>query len=293
MDAIRAAPLIRAAFPDLPVRSVQPFGHGRANVVFLVDQSLLFRFPRTERAAASTRKEIALLPALASAGLPVPTPDFRYPAPAGALDHPWPFAGYTLLPGTPAANLAHGQLAASVPGAVGDFLTALHRFPIERATALGVPGGAPQQWRAAYETWYRETRPLIWPYLHARQQQAVAGFIEAFLGNDRHFRFKPVLLHHDLSADHLLIDPATGEVSGIIDFEDAIVGDPCFDLIGVISLGAGVLDHYRGPIDPGFFERMRFYNRLWSLHELRYGAETGHPEPIEKGLSRLRADLGE
>lgn len=292
MDSERAGRLIRAAFPDLSVRSVVPFREGWANTVFLVNQSTLFRFPKTVRVAASTRKEIAILPALASASLPLPTPNFRFAAPDGALDYPWAFAGYSLLPGTPAANLERGQLSPAVPGAIGDFLTALHRFPADRAAALGVPGGTAQQWRSEYRSWFVQTRPLIWPYLNGTQQQAVVQFIEAFLSDDRNFRFRPVLLHHDLSEDHLLIDLDTGQANGIIDFQDAVIGDPCFDLLGVIHLGPGVLDHYRGPIDPGFFERMRFYTRLRPLHELCHGAKTGNWEHIEKGLSRLRADLG-
>ncbi len=288
MDSERARGLIRHAFPELPALSVRPFGEGWANTAFLVDDALLFRFPKNERVAAAVGREMALLPALgAKAGLPVPVPDYRFAAREGALDFPWPFGGYPLIPGTP---LSSGpEVAPAFAGAVGDFLTALHRFPVEQAAACGVPGGKPEAWRAEYRRWYAETRALIWPHLSLAEQQSVAAFIERFLDDDRHFRFKPVLLHHDLSPDHLLVEDAV--LTGVIDFEDAIIGDPCFDLIGVLHLGPGVLDHYRGPIDPGFFDRMRFYTRLWPLHEIRYGVESGQSEHIQRGLARLQGGV--
>lgn len=292
VDAVRAATLITTAFPDVVTASIRPSGAGWSNSTYLVNESLLFRFPRHKQAAASLRIEMRLLPVLASEGrLPVPVPGYRFTAPDGALDHPWPFGGYRLLPGVPVADMDPACLCDSFPGAVGEFLTALHTFPVEQAVALGVPGGPPQAWQAYYRQWYADTRPLVWQHLDAAQRTTVAAFIEGFLDDERHFQFTPVLLHHDLSPDHLLADPQSGRLTGVIDFEDAMIGDPCFDLIGVAHLGPELLAHYSGPIDPGFTERMRFYTRLWPLHEIRYGVVSERAEHIERGIERLRRDL--
>ncbi|MHB8926136.1 MAG: phosphotransferase [Bacillota bacterium] len=105
-------------------------------------------------------------------------------------------------------------------------------------------------------------------------------------------RAGPVAHHHrDLSADHLLVDPQTLGLTGVIDFEDAAVGDPAFDFTGLAGLGPGALDNYKGPSDAGFAERIEFYRRLVPLHELLYGIEEGLPERVAGGLLRLRRDL--
>lgn len=290
MDERRVRYLIALAFPELTVRTIRPFGDGWANQAWLANESLVFRFPKTARAAASMLKEISLMPELANA-LPVPVPDFHYAAPAGAPGHPWPFAGYPLVPGMPVARLGRDSLGPGFAAAVGDFLTALHGFPVFRALALGVPGGTPRDWKAHYTDWYLQTRELIQPYLAPAEQVQVDDFIGGFLRDDRNFTFTPVLLHHDLSDDHLLADPATGVLTGVIDFEDAIVGDPAFDFIGLARLGTQVFDRYRGPRDEGFAGRMRFYTRLWPLHHLRHAAEMARPDEIQASLYRLREDL--
>lgn len=290
MDSIQVRRLIQAAFPDVPVRTVAPFREGWANQTWLVNDHLVFRFPKTAAAAVSARKEIGLMPELSRA-LPVPVPDFRYAAPNGAPGHPWPFAGYTMIGGTPLADLDEAPLSSGFAASVGDFLSALHAFPVSRAAALGVPGGTPEAWRTEYSSWYEATRALIWPHLAPREQRHVGTFVEDFLQDNRHFRFTPALIHHDLSDDHLLVNPSIGALTGVIDFEDALIGDPAFDFTGVVPHEPGVLDTYRGPRDEDFEERMRFYTRLWPLHQIRYGVESGRSDHIQLGLAQLRKDI--
>lgn len=45
--------------------------------------------------------------------------------------------------------------------------------------------------------------------------------------------YRPVLLHADISTEHILIDKAQGTVNGIIDWSEALTGDPCVDISGL------------------------------------------------------------
>lgn len=54
----------------------------------------------------------------------------------------------------------------------------------------------------------------------------------------------PVLVHTDLWPGNLFLDPATGELVGVIDPERAVWGDPLLELVGADQLG-------RGPVPPG------------------------------------------
>jgi aminoglycoside phosphotransferase (APT) family kinase protein len=255
-----------------------------------VGEEWVIRFPKRARVAESARKEIRLMPELAKT-LPVAVPDFALAAPNGALDYPWPISGYRLVPGVPLAEFDRDKQPSDLTHSVSRFLSALHAFPVNRASNLGVPGGAPGHWRDEYRRWLDEMREMIWPRLAPREQRAVAVFVEDFLGDDRNFTFTPVLLHRDLGEDHLLLDPGSGVLTGVIDFEDGTMGDPAFDFNGVINLGPGVLEGYSGPRDGGFGRRIRFYRRLWPLHEMHYGIEAGLAGHVEAGYAALRADL--
>ncbi len=46
---------------------------------------------------------------------------------------------------------------------------------------------------------------------------------------------QPSLLHADLSYDNILLDPATKDLKAVIDWEDAILGDPIFELAGLAT----------------------------------------------------------
>lgn len=290
--SVAAERLISAAFPTLRIESIRQFGAGWANVVWIANEGsapTLFRFPKTSRVAVGTRKELQLLPELRAA-LSTPVPDYRYAAPDGAPGFPHPFGGYPLLPGCPLAE-ADCVATPAVAAAVGCFIGALQAFPVERARELGVPGGTADDWCSEYDCWYGATRPLLVELLTPHELMAVDRVVSAFLTDERHFRFRPVLTHRDLGPDHLLVDPATGSLTGVIDFEDTSIGDPAFDFTGILRPLPAALSAYDGPVDATFLERVRFYQFVVPLHEVRYGSEIGSPEHVASGLSALRTNL--
>jgi aminoglycoside phosphotransferase (APT) family kinase protein len=100
------------------------------------------------------------------------------------------------------------------------------------------------------------------------------------------------LLHGDLHAGHLLVDPA-GRVVGLIDWADACLGDPAYDLKFLWVLPGEhfveeVLSFYDGPIDPGFLDRIRFYGVCTAVDEVAYGLSESRDENLRRGLATLR-----
>jgi hypothetical protein len=47
----------------------------------------------------------------------------------------------------------------------------------------------------------------------------------------------PVRFIHDICPDHLIVDPGTRRLTRLVDFTDAIAGDPVLDFAGLIGLG--------------------------------------------------------
>ncbi len=284
-DDYRAA--IAAAFPALAVRPIRFLAEGWDSVVWAVNGDLVFRFPKRAESATGLRREIALLPLLGPT-LPVPTPQFAYIAEPSAT-FPYPFVGYRRLPGVPlgdapATSIEPERLAAQI----GAFLTALHRFPLARAIACGVPATTPGGWRAEYAAMLAEIRtlyPRMTPAECKRTERLFAGYLNA----PENGQFNCVLLHRDLGGDHLLLDPETGDLAAVIDWGDLSIGDPAHDCCGVPSAWLPtLLAHYQGAVDATFAGRVAFYRALGPYHTLIFGLRTGGEPFVARGLAEMR-----
>lgn len=288
LDAERCRRILREGFPGLDVRDVRYFAQGWDYELWEVNGELLFRFPMREVCAEPLRKEVRLLPELADA-LPVPIPRPAY-ASHGCEAFEWPFYGYRKIPGVPLseASLSQAQRE-SVARELGRFLSELHRFPIERAEALGVQCFSPEGWRAHYRAFGERSEREVSPLLSPDERAAVATFWRSFLGDDRYFTFRPTLIHRDLGLDHVLVDPERGTLTGVIDFGDAVVGDPALDFVGYdVEFREAVFAAYDQPVDETFLARAEIYLQIGPFHEVRYGFEIDRSEHIEAGLDGIK-----
>jgi aminoglycoside phosphotransferase (APT) family kinase protein len=279
---------IRENFPALSLDRLDYLAEGWDSLVCLANDRLIFRFPKRPEVAARLALEIRLLPELAPY-LPLPIPQFTYIARPTSRSFPYLFVGYEVLPGLTQPDWPDEVVAASWWQAeVGNFLTALHAFPVERASQLGVKvmnftgTTAPNaSWRAALETFYRVVHERVWPLLSGKGQAQVAAYFEDFLADTRHFSFEPVLLHADLLEDHLLVDPTAQMVKGVIDFGDVCLGDPAYDV------SREVLPFYKGQVDLTFEQRQLFYSQLAPFIALIFGLNNGDPALVEYGLTTI------
>jgi aminoglycoside phosphotransferase (APT) family kinase protein len=290
IDTALAARLIAAQFPHLQGRAVEPFGVGWDNAAFLVDGRIVFRFPRRRDWAGLIAREVAVLPRIAAqVPLAVPAPSF-VGAPSG--EYPYLFAGYERIAGETACSLplsdeARGALAAPL----ARFLRALHAVPSEPLVAVGLTGD--EIGRLDGEKRLRLTRERI----HALPGEALSGAGEACLAwLEAH---PPValaagarsLVHGDLYARHLLLDPAA-RLAGIIEGGDVHLGDPAIDIsIAHLVLPATAHGAFRdayGPIDARTWELARYRAIYHAVLELDYGLRENDTGMRESGLAALR-----
>lgn len=251
--------------------------------VFEVDATWLFRFPKREESAARLRKEFRLLSDLKKwVSLPVPDYQYFFESHEGSG---WPFAGYKKIPGTP-ADLAEAIDWPTVARQLGLFLAELHIYPVERAERAGVPREKDSlvQWRD--ESLARLDGIADLPV----DKQDLSIYLENDLPEHSHLRR---LVHTDLWAEHILIDPHTCGVSGIIDWGDAAIGDPAVDHAAVYAWrgeqGLGdVLTHYSGTFDPDIIGRARYLATCLAIRNISLGQELGHELWISAGQKALR-----
>jgi aminoglycoside phosphotransferase (APT) family kinase protein len=246
-DARRA--LVDAGFSPAHVEAVGE--QGWASWVFEVDGALIARFARNDVVRAAHERERRLLPALAA------HVSFRVPVPL----HPDVFV-YEKVPG-------RAFRAGDDADAAFAMIDELHSFPIEEARRLlSRPPVA-------------EEYAIDWAMFSA---EAFPHLDDDLLGAVAFLRLPPAieresLIHDDLGLEHIIVGD-DGAPVGIIDFEDATVGDPVVDHMPLsVAIGRPLT------------ERMWRHHVRGTLHAIVYYAREGLEEELPGAVEELRRRL--
>ena len=132
----KARELIEERFPQLKPTRIEAIGEGFDNSVFIVNEQVIFRFPRRQIAVKLLGTENQILPILApSSPIPIPNPQFQ-----GKPDreYPWPFAGYNKINGHVPSRLTDEERIQSAKP-LAQFLRFLHDFPVTEAQNNHIP----------------------------------------------------------------------------------------------------------------------------------------------------------
>jgi aminoglycoside phosphotransferase (APT) family kinase protein len=273
----QAASLIDSQFRPLAPARLVALGVGWDNTAYLVNGTLVFRFPRRRLGADLIANEARCLAVLAPRlPLPVPVPSLLG-APAG--DYPYPFSGYRLVPGTTACAIAWtGVQRARAARPLGAFLAALHSVPAVGPTSVGAPrdslrradtmGRAP----ALKERLSEAAR-----HVDGLDPGGLAHLVDSLASAPPH-RGPPCWVHGDLYTRHLLVDQSLG-LCGVIDWGDVHLGDPALDLSIAISFlpecARPTFEEAYGPVDGATWRRARFRALHYGALLVAYGASTG------------------
>ncbi|WP_329527796.1 phosphotransferase family protein [Streptomyces sp. NBC_01462] len=279
--------VVSAHMPDCRIESVVALGEGLDNLVYEVNGELIVRFskePDLARRSALVDHEARVLAAVADISpLPVPEPAFTV-AEQGCL-------AYHKLPGAPLLDMSPHQRSAhgtSIAAALGELLTALHAVPVDRLGDLVDVDHQPlAEWRHEATRNYVTVAGQV-PAAHRRPVEA---FLEAAPPHDGR---TPTFSHNDLGIEHVLVDPATWTVTGIIDWSDAAVVDPAYDF-GLLHRDLGpaatraAISGYRTDADDlaALGERAVFYARCSVFEDLAHGIETEQDKYVDKSLAAM------
>ncbi len=304
-DDIRAA--LQVCAPQLAEEPIEFLAEGWSLWAFRAGDFVL-RFPKREHDAAQFQQDRSLLPELAphiTTHLPAPEV-YGESGPNGA-----PFAGHRFVAGisiteaVQRAGLEHEsrpRLASTFAAEIGVFLRELHSFPSQRALDLGVPledGPTAHHERIEF---YEDAIRRVFPLISCEARAYSESRFETFINEPRNFDFEPCLIHHDLDRQNTLIDATTGSLAGVIDWGDAVVGNPAIDLwlplVDFTALGIGdqtpaCLDAYG--IDRLDRQRVQtqvdFTQFLWPFHDMLYGLNIEDADLVEVGIRALNDSL--
>lgn len=189
---------VREQLPALGCRRATHLGSGWGADVYRLDDRLVARFPRTEEAARWVDFDQAVL-GLVTASL---VSAFAVPALVArgkaGSYFPYDFLICEFVPGVEADRLT-APAAEALAADLGRALSRIHAVPVDDARTAGL-------------------REVDW------DDSGYAGPLRFVHGDFRH--------------GNILVDPATGRLTGVIDWGNAAVGDPALDFMA-LCCGAG------------------------------------------------------
>ncbi len=284
-----ALQLIKEQFPELNAKHIRLLGAGWDNTAFIVDETLIFRFPRRQIALALLDAEWCALPKLAlRLPVPIPTPQWKgSPTPL----FPWPFIGYRMIPGFTAcyANLTEDQRA-SLAEPIARFLSVLHATPQSELSQCHIPGDNRSRidgniLTAKISQNFEELSLL--GILEDKEQ------LESLVESLQQFRapVSTTVVHGDFYVRHLLLDE-DHRLAGVIDWGDIHLGDPAIDLAIAHSFlpknaHKAFINAY-GEISDATWTLAKLRAIYSSTMLLLYGHHSGDPDLVREGLRSLK-----
>lgn len=207
---------------------VRPVGAGGEASTWWVGARHVLRLAPDRDASARLRRELRLRDLV--------RPHLGVAVPVGVAHGEWAAGlAYTLDTRVPGGSAEEHDVSAVGEADLAALLTGLREVPVRQAETLGVPRVAPRSLEALRRAAERAAERLAAAdeFDPARLHQltpAAATQLAAQAGT-------AVLVHHDLRGEHLVVS-ADGRVRGVLDWTDAVVGDPAEDIAG-LALAVG------------------------------------------------------
>ncbi|PFV77358.1 aminoglycoside phosphotransferase [Bacillus sp. AFS059628] len=291
---------IKEAFPNLSIHFYKQNEEGWDNVAIIVNDELLFRFPRKQEYAMRipVEKELCTLLSYSLHDIKVPHYHLLYRNDADAV----PLCSYyTLIHGEPlktdtVTKLEDKELKTIITQ-LAVFLATLHSIPVKQGTTLGFPVEKTL-------TYWKELQTKLNQYvtnsLTSLQHSSLNRLFENFFTCIDTSTFQNTIIHADFTHHHILFDKQNKTISGIIDFGDAQMGDPAFDFAGLYydfghEFTTSVYEQYSTLIshhDPLLIHRITtFYQYSPLLHNIIYNFENKNELAFISGIEQLKIIL--
>ena len=254
---------IRNEFPDIKWNKFKYLTHGWDNNVIVLDQKIVFRFPKSDQYLKRFKSELKMMKFLdGKFDLKIPKYEF--------VSSNKDFGGYQMIKGVEMTASRFKRLNKKqkelIAVQLGKFLTQMHKTPVKFAKKIGYKEEKGGYWWSKENTKniFSAIQKTLLPRLTKKEVVWIENEFKNYLSLQ--FPSKITVIHSDFAADHILINPKTGKLEGIIDFSDIELGDAALDFSGLWTYGTElvkqVMDNYDRPKDKDFLERSRFPNRI-------------------------------
>ena len=271
--------------PDLDITTAELNTLGQNSDILVVNDTLIFRFPRYPAGIQQLQTEVELLQTL-QGKLPLPIPHPQYIQLGDTAGACW--VGYQMIKGEPFWREDIHQLSAETQyqyaRQIGDFLRALHQIPQVELPSL------PDDDRLEFwQDFYAQIQGKLFQFMRPDATHDIQAHFETYFNNVQKYAYQPTLRHGDFGTVNILHDMTVSTITGILDFGDAALGDPAMDYAALqAGYGADFVklvvndDGYLAAITP----RIEFYIGTYALFEALHGYDNDDMAAFEAGLEK-------
>ncbi|WP_010281239.1 phosphotransferase family protein [Bacillus timonensis] len=275
------------------IKHIMKLGEGWRSKAYLINHTFVFRFPKAEAGAIDTEKEIKVLPYLKNQ-ITLQIPEFIY---CGRQDNGFPFVGYKRLQGDPLTEQQLLSLPVEVRNRICDkiaeFINQISSFNVEKARELHVQE---TNFYHEYLQTFKEVQEKVYPIINKELQTHITSRFTSYLDNKEYFIYTPMLLHSDLSIDHLLFDKQRQELTGIIDFGDMRIGDPDYEYIYLFEecgeeFTRNVMEKRYVKNIPNKLEKVSFFLTFDNVLLLLEGLKSNNHDVMEEAIKIIQDEM--
>lgn len=261
---------VQSIMPDLEIEQFEVNNDGLINDVVIVNGKYVFRFAKTKEYAETLIVETRILDLIRSkVGVNVPAPEY----------HDTDCMVYPFIDGEPLLlekiRALDGSAQVHLAEALGTFLFNLHAVDVSQVEPE-LPATLAPITRDRWLKIYSKVKETVYPLLWKHQVRWAEGVFDCVLDNESFFEYKPALIHGDLRQYHVLTDRKGCQITGVIDFGVAGIGDPASDfgtLINTYGESFVVKMKNTYPDLEEFMPRARFYAQALELQWAWLGLE--------------------
>jgi aminoglycoside 2''-phosphotransferase len=271
---------IKQVEPALNIKSWQENQEGLVNDVIIINGERIFRFPKNDSWAVEHLWAEANCLTLLRQHLDMPLPHWTIYE--GALIDT-PFISYKMIAGKALQWFEIAQLSEKeqdrLAEQIATFLRQMHTIPMQQVVEAeikpSVTNRTQERWLKLYEDVQRE----LFPHLMAFQKEWVHYHFAPLVSNPTRMDCQHTMMNGDLGSYHLLYNPESKRLNGVIDFGTAGIGDPACDIACLLDqFGIPFIERISKFYDvTAYLERARFWAGTmwlqWALGGLRYPDE--------------------
>lgn len=286
--------IIEKKYPNIINERVRAFDDGWDFVVLIIGGQKTFRFPRSSDYAKKLPVEVAFLDYFRNLSpVAIPNLTIHTDEKTGL-----PYVTYDFIPGIQFKKSISDTFSKEelrrIANQIGGFLDKLHSFPINKAKKLGVKQvESLETWRNKFE----KIRQTVFPHISKTEQNWSISIFENFFKTVQTSPAPLTVIHSDIMPEHIIVNPKTHILSGIIDFGDVEIGDPAYDFAFLAKYGQDFLnwtyETYSQPKDPAFEIRRQFYLDRLALTNLEHSIGLNDRAMIDKHKTELSSYISQ
>jgi aminoglycoside 2''-phosphotransferase len=266
---------IKKAFPELEVEDSHFYTDGFANDIVMVNDRIVFRFPKYQWVLDDLFGEQECLKA-ARLHTSMRLPEWTV--------HDKQFISYQKIPGAAMHQWRlfkepqEIQMQAAVD--LGTFLREIHSIPSKELKKAGIRTSVAHH---SYDDWlkfYDDVQQELYVSMSSQAQDWCDTLFRTIIADNTLMDFHPKFIMGEFSSSHILFDREKKVITGIVDFRSAGIGDPAFDIAFIYhQYGQQFVDMMQSTYEGSerLLRRARFIAETFTLQYALGGMRTGNP----------------